>query len=373
MSHGVGQHFISGATQASNLEGKRTSNALADLALEQRRQSGAFTQQQQGVSGELQKIKFMNNAAKSLIRIPAEQRASAFQRLEPLAERVGIQPGSFTVDQLTDENLNQLINSTSQFIQNPQALTAKLQEQEADFKILEGAVDEQGQLKPIEQLTSEQLAIARKLNILARPVGSAAITTATTPGLTDVVAGSEEILTGAKETGKLTAQLKFKPLIQAAIKTAEAEANANAETFTSLKRAKAALPGLTDVIDQLKTLAPIATNTFAGRAFDSVVKELGFGGTEGATARAKFVSLINNQVLPLLRETFGAAFTAQEGESLKATMGDVNASNEEKLAQLNAFIEQKFRDIETKQRELDSGTTQRQVDVTNLSDDELFN
>lgn len=356
MSHGgIGQHFISGLTGAQN---QQRQNALSDLAIEQRKQTIATTEQTQGVSGELGKLKFMNNAAKSLIRLPAEQRAAAFQRLEPLAERVGIQPGSFTADQLTDENLTQLINSTAQFLQNPQALTAKLQEQESDFKILEGAVDEKGQLKPTEQLTSEQLAIARKLNLLARPVGSGAITIATTPGLTQDVAGSRGVIKGAEEEAKLGAQLELKPQIQEAVKLAEAKAKERGETITDLERMQAAKPGLDEAVSNLKELASIATSTLGGRAFNAVVRELGFGATEGSTARAKFISIINNQVLPLLKPTFGAAFTVQEGESLKATMGDVNAPPEEKIAVLESFIEQKVRDIETKQRQLGIQQTQ---------------
>ena len=89
----------------------------------------------------------------------------------------------------------------------------------------------------------------------------------------------------------------------------------------------------------------------------SAVKQSGFGATKGATARAKFIAIVNNQVLPLLKETFGAAFTFQEGESLKATMGDPDASAEEKMVQLDAFIAQKMRDIETKQRQLSQPAT----------------
>jgi len=88
--------------------------------------------------------------------------------------------------------------------------------------------------------------------------------------------------------------------------------------------------------------------------FDFAVKQTGFGSTKGATSRVKFIAIVNNQVLPLLKETFGAAFTAQEGEALKATMGDPDASPEEKMAQLDAFIAQKTRDIETRERQLDA-------------------
>lgn len=230
-----------------------------------------------------------------------------------------------------------------------------------------------------ENLSEEESERARriKLGLEPRAVGSSDITTATTGGLTETVAGSREIIKEAEgrgaETGKLSAQLKLKPMVQAAIKEAESQAAARGETLTALARSEAALPGLEATVAELKRLAPLATSTLTGRAFNTIAKELGFGGTEGATARASFIAIVNNQVLPLLRETFGAAFTAQEGESLKATMGDPNASPEEKIAQLDAFIAQKYRDIQTKQAELDrsaasddlpEGITEEDVEFT---------
>ena len=56
-----------------------------------------------------------------------------------------------------------------------------------------------------------------------------------------------------------------------------------------------------------------------------------------------------------------AAFTAAEGEALKATMGDVNASPEQKQAQLDAFIDGKRREIQTSQRELGGTAPQAAV------------
>jgi hypothetical protein len=191
-----------------------------------------------------------------------------------------------------------------------------------------------------------------ELGLDPRATGSADITAATIEGLTKRVAESKAMIEGAKQEAKLTEDLEFKPQIQSAVKLAEAEATARGETLTALKRSEAALPGLTEAVNQLKDLAPIATSTIGGKIFDQAVKQTGFGATEGATARAKFVAIVNNQVLPLLRETFGAAFTAQEGESLKATMGDPDASPAEKMVQLDAFIAQKYRDIGTKSREV---------------------
>lgn len=159
-------------------------------------------------------------------------------------------------------------------------------------------------------------------------------------------------ISGAIESGKLNKQLKFKPMIEAAISLARKEATDKGETLTDLNRAKAALPGLTEVVTELKELAKVATSTFGGRVFDAAVKETGFGATKGGTARAKFIAIVNNQVLPLLKQTFGGSFSVQEGQELKASMGDPDATPEEKLAQLDAFIAQKTRDIEAKELEL---------------------
>jgi hypothetical protein len=157
---------------------------------------------------------------------------------------------------------------------------------------------------------------------------------------------------GGKETKKLEAQLKLKPQLEADIATARQEAAKRGETLSELNQAKAALPGLKNVVSSLRQLAPIATSTLTGRGFDLLSKELGFGATKGSTARARFISIVDNEVLPLLKQTFGSAFTVQEGENLKATMGDPNASPDEKMAQLDSFIESKYRQIETKEREL---------------------
>ena len=209
--------------------------------------------------------------------------------------------------------------------------------------------------------TVEGKAAAVALGIEARASTSAQERIATDPVLTTAVAGSQaEIqgaISGAREGGKLTQQRKHLPEIRAAVTIAEKEASERGEVLTSLARSKAALPGLTDAVDQLKELAPIATSTFGGKIFDAAIKQTGFGSTKGATAKAKFIAIVNNQVLPLLKETFGAAFTAQEGESLKATMGDPEASPAEKMVQLDAFIAQKLRDIETREVQLNQQQT----------------
>jgi len=178
------------------------------------------------------------------------------------------------------------------------------------------------------------------------------------------IAETEGKIAGAKEEGKLKKELQFKPQIQKAVALAQAEAAERGEVLNDLKRAEAALPGLKNAVGQLRELAPIATSTIGGKIFDQAVKQTGFGSTKGATARKKFIAIVNNQVLPLLKPTFGAAFTVQEGEALRATMGDPDSTPEEKMAQLDAFIDQKMRDIQTKQSQLG-------VESTQLTDEEL--
>tara|TARA_R110000850_G_scaffold212628_1_gene338380 strand:- start:371 stop:1015 length:645 start_codon:yes stop_codon:yes gene_type:complete len=182
-------------------------------------------------------------------------------------------------------------------------------------------------------------------------------------GKTDIVAGSQATIVGAKEEAKAVAravgEAKSAPLIAEtkssiaeAVILAESKAKETGAVLTDLSRATAALPALEVVTGQLKELAQVATSTLGGRIFDSAIKEIGLGSTEGATAKAKFVAIVNNQVLPLLKQTFGGAFTVAEGEALKATLGDPNSDPEEKSAQIDAFIDSKVREIETKERQL---------------------
>jgi len=131
----------------------------------------------------------------------------------------------------------------------------------------------------------------------------------------------------------------FEKTAQAAQATAE---TAEAQQLIEMTRN---LPGLYDVVDELSALADVATYTAAGRAADELAKQAGMPASEGAQARAAYIATVDNQVLPLLRQTFGAAFTAEEGNRLRATLGDENASPEEKKATLNAFIRQKQREV----------------------------
>jgi hypothetical protein len=208
-------------------------------------------------------------------------------------------------------------------------------------------------LEPGSEGSKEAALVA--LGTVARAGESASERLARDPELARRVVELEQQTAAAKESGKLESQLAQLPDIRASIQTAEASAASRGESLSSLNRAQAALPGLKEVVNKLIGLADVATYTLAGRAFDTVAKEFGFGATEGSTARAKMESLVNNQILPLLRDTFGAQFTEKEGEQLRKTMLDINASPAQKKEILGSFFEQKMRDLDTKGREIDGG------------------
>ena len=216
----------------------------------------------------------------------------------------------------------------------------------------------------------------RELGNLARVGSSAGERVATDSTLGSQVAKQKGDEAAATEAAKLGSQLKFKPAINKAVKLAEKAAAEKGEVLTDLARMQAGLPGIKEAVSELVELSSIATSTLGGRAFDFAVKESGFGSTKGADARAKLIAIVDNQVLPLLRVTFGAAFTAKEGETLKDSLVNPNSSPSQKKEQLSAFIAQKERDIITKQSQLGINTevsNEQSVDITdpNITTEQL--
>lgn len=123
------------------------------------------------------------------------------------------------------------------------------------------------------------------------------------------------------------------------------------EGVAELKDRLASLPQLENVVNKLSDLGKKATYTYIGQFADSAQRQAGMDTGEGAVARKEYISYVDNQVLPLLRQTFGAQFTLKEGENLKVTLGDPNATPEEKDAVLRSFIETKKDTINSKERQ----------------------
>jgi len=174
----------------------------------------------------------------------------------------------------------------------------------------------------------------------------------------------------AKETGKLEAELELEPQVASAVEVAKIVAKEKGEALTSLDAQMAQLPNLEKVVNKLSALGKKATFTKAGQTRDALLRQANLPVGEGAVSRAEFIATVDNEVLPLLRTTFGAAFTAAEGDSLRATLGNVDASPEEKDAILKAFIVQKRNQIESLQRQTGQAPVGDE-DLTNLTDEEL--
>lgn len=158
-----------------------------------------------------------------------------------------------------------------------------------------------------------------------------------------------EIIMRDRRTGQELGRVKKENFQEAYDKKAGTETAAgDAETASELSRIQSKMPGLMSVVSDLDRLSEEATYTYAGQARDFIARQAGKT-TDGARARAEYIAIVDNQILPLLRDTFGAAFTKPEGDSLRATLGDPDASPAEKQAKLKAFIAQKQRDIQALQ------------------------
>ncbi|TDR34332.1 hypothetical protein [Aquamicrobium defluvii] len=118
------------------------------------------------------------------------------------------------------------------------------------------------------------------------------------------------------------------------------------EAMVSYRSMMSKLPGLEATIGELNKLADEATYTNAGQLYDYGRTQLGYEPRDAAVARTKYIATVDNQILPLLRDTFGAQFTVEEGKALRATLGDPNKTPKEKKEVLDAFIAQKRRDVE---------------------------
>lgn len=167
------------------------------------------------------------------------------------------------------------------------------------------------------------------------------------PGYGAAVGGINATKKGMEQQAEKDVDLQMNPQIKYAESRSNETGKQAGEKEVLYKSSAAMLPQLEREVKTLSELGQKATYTGAGNLANSVRRQVGADVGEGAIARAEYIARVDNQILPLLRDTFGAAFTAKEGESLKATLGDPNKSPEEKDAILNAFIESKRANLET--------------------------
>lgn len=167
-----------------------------------------------------------------------------------------------------------------------------------------------------------------------------------------------------KSTAEESTKATYAPKIAAGTKAGEQLGT----TEANLRASMAQYPMLQQTAQRLSDLGKTATYTEAGQAVNTATRQVGMPVSQGAIDRTAYISIVHNQLLPLLRQTFGSQFTEREGERLEATLGNPNLSPPEKDAALKEFISQKMLHIQSMQREVGMGGGQiPQMDANQLN------
>jgi hypothetical protein len=133
-----------------------------------------------------------------------------------------------------------------------------------------------------------------KAGLDERAVGSAIQTIAKT-GTAPTIADVESVLASAKETGKLTAQLKLKPEVESAVIMATGQAKLEVDKIGKNRSNKRALDVYTGAMSNLtKTLDNTITGPFLGL-------------TAGLTSNAQIADGAIAMMLPLMKDVFRGA------------------------------------------------------------------
>lgn len=343
------------ANQIANIVGQRRAEARQDELLAQKKQVEDLRTRHQGRMAQLQGVIGLDSIESKRTQMAKLGQDAIARKEDPSLYTQALEitnPDEFNL--YLARNLNEEANRAGMIDQALGQIESALPASMQEFLGKAEAAD-------LERGSPEfQRAGRIALGLEPRAGISAQERIAGDPELTSQVAGSQAQITAAREEAKLEKELELIPDIKSAIKTAEQDAISKGESLSDLNKAKVALPGLVDMTDKLHKLSDVATYTKGGRLFDLAAKELGFGATKGATARAKMNALVKNEILPLLRITFGAAFTETEGDKLEATLMDINATPAEKKATLEAFINQQMQRIEQKERGLGLEVTPRE-------------
>jgi len=173
----------------------------------------------------------------------------------------------------------------------------------------------------------------------------------------DTVDLGDRVVFVDKVTGGAVGEMNKELSPEAEPKTKEDQAAATARgqelgaAESKLSSIEASMPTLENVAQRLSKLGKIATYTTAGQVRDTAMRELGMDIPDAAVARTEYISTVDNEVLPLLRQTFGAQFTENEGNRLRVTLGDPDKTPEEKDAVLRSFITAKKGEIESLRRQ----------------------
>lgn len=321
----------------------------ADLQRQNIQQQMGERKQQLTAEQSLGAARYLNFLGKQLLASGDEQWASILEPQLPQLQQLGYTPN--ILRGMTREQVAGVVQQTEPLVASrDEGTTGAERMRQMNLKALEGAMDEQGNLKPEKQLTAKQRAAAIDLGLIAKANLTAEERKALDADLGEAVAKQKGRESESTETARQNVLETYRPRIEEKIALAKSQAKERGEAISLYNQAVVSMPEVEEVVGKLRELAPLATSTTGGKIFDLAAKELGFGSTQGATARAKYIATINNQVLPLLKLTFGSAFTESDRVSLQKTLGDPDSGPEQKMAELDAFIEAKMRSLESAER-----------------------
>ena len=175
-----------------------------------------------------------------------------------------------------------------------------------------------------------------KAGLDPRMVGSA-IQTITEQGIENNIANVEKVITEAKEVGKLTAQFKLKPAVEAAV-------------ISAVGQAKAEVAKLGEARSSQKTL-DIYNNSMSNltKALDNTITGPFIGLTPALTANAQIADGATAMMLPLMKDVFRGAGegTFTEGDQkiltdLIPTRNDTPEARAAKVSMIDSMIRAKL-------------------------------
>jgi hypothetical protein len=167
-----------------------------------------------------------------------------------------------------------------------------------------------------------------KAGLDERAVGSAMQTIAKT-GTAATIADVESVITSAKETAKLTAQLNLKPEVESAVIMATGQAKLEVDKIGKNRSNKRALDVYTGAMSNLT------------KALDNTITGPFIGLTPGLTANAQIADGAVAMLLPLMKDVFRGAgegtFTEGDQKILTNLIPTRSTLKEARAAQIQAI------------------------------------
>ena len=273
-------------------------------------------------SKKLEAIRFLDNAAAAIQNTPEGERAGVVNSLSGRLQEFGIDPKALGQD-FSNAALANFRSSLSPFLTKVAKTTA-----ERDFA------------SSTEGLTPEQVKQARlvDLGLVPRASSSAQERLGDDPEKSARVAASQAKIEAAKETAKLSSQLKLKPEVEAAVVSAVGDAKLQIKAAGEERSNKVAFNVYETAISNLVTSLG-GTTTGPGAGFIPAI-----------TANAQIADGAVAMMAPVLKQLFRGAgegtFTDQDQKMLLALIPDRNtlpAARKSQLAAIDALVRAKLR------------------------------